>query len=91
MFIITTGSSHSAVNPITSSLICLSNLDLQIAHGVGYIVVFPFHVRLTCPVQGHLESTEKLSQREIQFRIRQAVSEHSVSHCAQSGYYVSEK
>ena len=64
-FIITTGSSHSAVNPSPSSLICLSNLDLQIAHGLGYSVVFPFHVRLGCPLHGHLECTEKMSQREI--------------------------
>ena len=57
--------------------LCVLKADLQIAHRLRCNAVFPFHIRLARPMHGHLEFAEETSQYEIQFRVRQAVSEPS--------------
>ena len=48
-----------------SSILCFSNLDLQITQRPRDGVVCPVHIRVACPVHRHFESAEKMSEREI--------------------------
>lgn len=74
----TTGYPQFDGNCVPRSIICLSKLDLQFTHRPRHTTVCPFHICITCPMHRHLESTEKMSEREIQFRVCQAASEQLV-------------
>ena len=59
--------------PPPTSILCLSDFDLQIIHRQHHGAVLPIHVRVRGIVQRHVESTEQVRQRELELRVRQAV------------------